>query len=96
MITKTLAELTKDLAAANAIIEKLPLTADKVRVVLGMELWLPMDCKYPGEVDGILNDGLLLMNECVDWPDRAGAEEPTYKSTWLYSTPEAAREAADA
>ena len=76
-----------DLAAANAIIEKLPLTADNVRVVPGMELWCLQwsgRISFPSKrvwVGDIRRDNHSRMHT---------------QSNECYSTPEAAKEAADA
>lgn len=105
-------ELTTDLAARNAIIEKLPMTADKVRMWLGMTVWLVQgDATSDDEDYGRVPDWELAKNGILEVTVRGVHADPIRGAHFVesgasyscscrldqcYSTPEAAKEAADA
>jgi len=72
-------ELIVEAKRLQAIVDKLPKTADGAPIVPGMEVWLPGHPRYPGEVETDFS-----VNPCVDWPEKI------YNPTKLYSTREAA------
>lgn len=51
----------------QAIVDRLPKTADGVPYQIGMEVWLPGFLKYPGYVEYIMDD-MVAVNDMMDWP----------------------------
>ncbi len=92
---KQITALTQRAEAAEAVVEKLPVTADGVPMFVGMEVWLPGFARYSGYVEFIMG-GEVAINDMITWPSKDLRTIEGYTVRYpgtLYSTREAAEAA---